>query len=74
MRVLIMTDLEGVSGITDWDAHEPMTPQDQWQRTLMTGEINIDRSTIMAATMVVVGGVVARMTRRGRKRRSRPQK
>ncbi len=40
MRVLIMTDLEGVSGITDWDAHEPMTPQDQWQRTLMTGEIN----------------------------------
>ncbi len=42
--------------------------------SLMTGEINIDRSTIMAATMVVVGGVVARMTRRGRKRRSRPQK
>lgn len=40
MKVLIVTDLEGVSGITDWDAHEPRTPQDQWQRTLMTGEVN----------------------------------
>ena len=40
MRVLIMTDLEGVSGITDWDKHETGTPLDQWQRTLMTGEVN----------------------------------
>ncbi|MBT3379284.1 MAG: hypothetical protein HN742_03675 [Lentisphaerae bacterium] len=40
MNVLIATDLEGVSGIIDWDAHEPRTPQDQWQRTLMTGEVN----------------------------------
>ena len=40
MKVLIMTDLEGVSGITQWDKHEPRTPQDQWQRTLMTGEVN----------------------------------
>lgn len=40
MRVLIVTDLEGVSGITEWDAHEARTPQDQWQRTLMTGEVN----------------------------------
>ena len=40
MNVLIVTDLEGVSGITDWDAHEPGTAQDQWQRVLMTGEVN----------------------------------
>ena len=40
MNVLIVTDLEGVSGIVEWDAHEPRTPQDQWQRTLMTGEVN----------------------------------
>ncbi|NOY80723.1 MAG: M55 family metallopeptidase, partial [Kiritimatiellaeota bacterium] len=40
MKVLIVTDLEGVSGITEWDAHEPRTPQDRWQRTLMTGEVN----------------------------------
>lgn len=40
MKILIVTDLEGVSGITDWDAHEPRTPQDVWQRTLMTGEVN----------------------------------
>ena len=40
MRVLIVTDLEGVSGVTDWDAHEPRTAQDQWQRMLMTGEVN----------------------------------
>jgi D-amino peptidase len=40
MKVLIFTDLEGVSGITDWDAHQPGTPVDRWQRTLMTGEVN----------------------------------
>ena len=40
MKVLIMTDLEGVSGIVDWDKHEPRTPQDRWQRELMTGEVN----------------------------------
>jgi D-amino peptidase len=40
MKVLIVTDLEGVSGIVEWDKHEPRTPQDQWQRTLMTGEVN----------------------------------
>ena len=40
MKVLITTDLEGVSGITEWDAHESRTPQNQWQRTLMTGEVN----------------------------------
>lgn len=40
MRVLIVTDLEGVSGIIDWDKHELRTPQDVWQRQLMTGEVN----------------------------------
>ena len=40
MNVLIITDLEGVSGIIDWDRHEPQTPLDQWQRKLMTGEVN----------------------------------
>jgi D-amino peptidase len=40
MNVLIITDLEGVSGIIDWDKHEPGTPLDQWQRALMTGEVN----------------------------------
>jgi len=40
MRVLIVTDLEGVSGIIDWDKHELRTPQDVWQRELMTGEVN----------------------------------
>jgi D-amino peptidase len=29
-----------VSGIIDWDKHETGTPLDQWQRTLMTGEVN----------------------------------
>ncbi len=36
MNVLIVTDLEGVSGIVDWDRHEPGTPLDAWQRRLMT--------------------------------------
>lgn len=40
MNVLIITDLEGVSGIIDWDKHEPHTPLDKWQRGLMTGEVN----------------------------------
>ena len=40
MRVLITTDLEGVSGIVAWDKHEFRTPLDVWQRKLMTGEVN----------------------------------
>ena len=40
MKVLITTDLEGVSGIVEWDKHETGTPLDQWQRRLMTGEVN----------------------------------
>ena len=40
MKVLITTDLEGVSGILEWDRHETGTPLDQWQRKLMTGEVN----------------------------------
>ena len=40
MKVLIVTDLEGVSGIVEWDRHERGTALDQWQRTLMTAEIN----------------------------------
>ncbi len=48
MNVLIITDLEGVSGITDWDAHECGTGQDQWQRQLMTGEVNAVVTTVGA--------------------------
>jgi len=40
VRVLIATDLEGVSGIVEWDAHDPNTLLDKWQRELMTGEVN----------------------------------
>lgn len=40
MHIVILTDLEGVSGIIDWDLHQPYTPLDRWQRTLMTGEVN----------------------------------
>ena len=40
MKVLISTDLEGVSGIVAWDKHERGTRLDAWQRSLMTGEIN----------------------------------
>ena len=40
MNILITTDLEGVSGIVDWDKHETGTPLDAWQRQLMTGEVN----------------------------------
>ncbi len=40
MKILITTDLEGVSGIVEWDKHETGTPLDQWQRKLMTGEVN----------------------------------
>lgn len=40
MNVLITTDLEGVSGIVEWDAHDFNTRRDAWQRELMTGEIN----------------------------------
>ena len=40
MKVLITTDLEGVSGITDWDKHQRGTRLDAWQRKLMTGEVN----------------------------------
>jgi len=40
MKVLIWTDLEGVSGIVDFDEHEPLTEKDRYQRKLMTGELN----------------------------------
>ncbi len=40
MNVLIWTDLEGVSGIVDFDKHEPLTEKDMYQRALMTGELN----------------------------------
>lgn len=40
MKVLIWTDLEGVSGIVDFDKHEPLTEKDKYQRVLMTGELN----------------------------------
>ena len=28
MKLLIMTDLEGVSGVADWDKHEKATPEE----------------------------------------------
>ncbi|MBN1352723.1 M55 family metallopeptidase [candidate division KSB1 bacterium] len=40
MKILITTDLEGVSGIVEWDRHDRGTPLDLWQRKLMTGEVN----------------------------------
>ena len=40
MNILIWTDLEGVSGIVDFDKHEPLTEKDKYQRMLMTGELN----------------------------------
>lgn len=40
MKILIWTDLEGVSGITEFDLHEKKTPQNVWQSKLMTGEVN----------------------------------
>jgi D-amino peptidase len=40
MKILICTDLEGVSGIVEWDKHERGTNLDMWQRQLMTGEVN----------------------------------
>jgi D-amino peptidase len=40
MKVLIWTDLEGVSGIVDFDKHEPLSEKDKYQRKLMTGELN----------------------------------
>lgn len=40
MNVLIWTDLEGVSGIVDFDKHESFSEKDKFQRKLMTGELN----------------------------------
>lgn len=40
MNILIWTDLEGVSGIVDFDKHEAFTEKDKFQRKLMTGELN----------------------------------
>jgi len=41
MKLLIMTDLEGVSGIVEWDKHDKATPEeDAYQQYLMTNEVN----------------------------------
>lgn len=40
MNILIWTDLEGVSGIVDFDKHESFSKKDEFQRKLMTGEVN----------------------------------
>ncbi len=40
MNILIWTDLEGVSGIVDFDKHESLSEKDKYQRLLMTGEVN----------------------------------
>lgn len=40
MNILIWTDLEGVSGIVNFDKHESFTEKDKFQRKLMTGELN----------------------------------
>ena len=40
MNILIWTDLEGVSGIVDFDKHEELSEKDKFQRVLMTGEVN----------------------------------
>ena len=41
MKLLIVTDLEGVSGVVDWDKHEKRTPEeDVYLQYLMTNEVN----------------------------------
>jgi len=40
MKVLIITDLEGVSGVVDWDTDAKGSPVNQYHRELMTGELN----------------------------------
>ncbi len=41
MKLLIVTDLEGVSGIVDWDPEEKSTPEQRaYQDFLMTNEVN----------------------------------
>lgn len=40
MNILIWTDLEGVSGIVDFDKHKAFSEKDKFQRELMTGELN----------------------------------
>jgi D-amino peptidase len=41
MKLLIVTDLEGVSGVVDWDKHEKRTPEeDAYLQYLMTNEVN----------------------------------
>lgn len=41
MKLLIMTDLEGVSGVVDWDHHAKNTPEeDAYLQFLMTNEVN----------------------------------
>lgn len=41
MKLFIMTDLEGVSGIVDWDKHENATTEEKvYQQFLITNEVN----------------------------------
>ena len=41
MKLFIMTDLEGVSGIVDWDKHEKASPEEKaYQEFLMTNDVN----------------------------------
>jgi len=41
MKLLIITDLEGVSGIVDWDEHEKAGPEaKEYNQFLMTNEVN----------------------------------
>lgn len=41
MKLLIMTDLEGVTGVVDWDRHEQATPREhEYLEYLMTNDVN----------------------------------
>lgn len=41
MKLLVMTDLEGVSGIVEWDEHEKGSPEmKEYVQFLMTNEVN----------------------------------
>ncbi len=40
MKVLILTDLEGVSGMVEWRHCQPLEDLREWQQELMTGEVN----------------------------------
>lgn len=56
MRILIAADMEGISGVTQWEHVDPKHPEYQRFRSIMTDEINaaIDGAQDGGATSIVV--------------------